>query len=420
MIISRLIKNAAPPTPVPDRAIPDSTYPNIYRLGNMQTRSGQYVSEDTAKKIATVYRCANVISDDIGMMPLQVYNRFRGNVTRIYPNNATRNLAYLLERQPNRWMIPFVWKKTIVTWLLFWGNAYIWLPPGPYPEMFILPANKTYPVLDEDGNKWYSTTFPNDKEEMIPDAEIVHLMINSSDGLSGKSVLSYARETIGRQLSAHETRDAMSGGLNPSAAIFINGEVNAEARAAVRRAYLDAVTGSSNAGGVAVFDSKIAKFEPISMSMADAQFLEGIAATDADIANFFNFPLHKLNMGKQSYESNEQQELNYLKSTLNPVLVQWEQAGAVKWIAEADQPFDYLKFNRDAILQTDTKTRSEVIRNRILSAVMTPNEALQIEDMNGYEGGDAHYMPTNMGRVLPDGSVEINSAPQGQEGRTNG
>lgn len=411
MIISRLTSSALPP--VPDKARPDDYYPGIFRVQTGYTSTGRSVSAETAKKVATVYRCANMISDDIAMMPLQVFRSYQGKVSRIYPDATARNTAYLLERQPNRWMTPFLWKKTIVTWLIFHGNAYIWAPPGPYRELFILRADRTYPVLDWDGNKWYLTTFPSDpsKEEPIPDTEMVHLMINSADGFSGRSVPTYARETIGRQLNAHEVQDRMSGGLNPSAAIWVNGEVNREAREQVKKAYLDAVTGSQNAGGVAVFDKKIEKFEAITMTPADAQFLEGIAATDADIANFFNVPLHKLNMGKQSYESNEQQELNYVKSTLNPFLIQWEQAGGLKWIPEADQPFQYLKFNRDALLQTDAKTRSEVIRNRIMSGVLTPNEARQIEDMSGFEGGDAYYMPANMGRILPDGSIETKNTP---------
>jgi HK97 family phage portal protein len=417
MIISRLT-NQAPAPAVPAQANPGQIYPEIYRMAYTRTNSGPAVTEATSKRVATVYRCSNVISDDIAMMPLQVYRSYQGQISRVFPDAQLRNPAYLLERQPNRWMVPFIWKRTIVNWLIFWGNAYIWCPPGPYPELYILDADKTYPVLDKEGNKWYATTFPDNSDEHIPDVEMVHLMINSSNGLAGRSVLTYARDTVGRQLSAHETQDRVSGGLNPSAAIWVNGELSPEAREKVRRAYLDAVTGSANAGGAAVFDNKISKFEKITMSPADAQFLEGIQATDADIANFFNFPLHKVNMGKQSYESNEQQDLNYIKSTLNPFLIQWEQAGGLKWIAEIDQPFQYLRFNRDSILQTDTKTRSEVIKNRIQSGVMTPNQALQIEDMNGYPGGDAHYMPSNMGRILPDGSIETKAGAQPAQDRS--
>ena len=135
-----------------------------------------------------------------------------------------RNTAYLTEKQPNRWMVPFLWKKTIVNWLQFWGNAYIWQPVGPYRELFIMPADKTYPRLDEDGNKWYATTWPNGEKDMIPDVEMVHLMINSKDGLTGNSMLGYARETFGRQLAAHETQDSISGdGLKPTAALYMKG-----------------------------------------------------------------------------------------------------------------------------------------------------------------------------------------------------
>jgi HK97 family phage portal protein len=413
MIISRLMNAAAPAAP--ERVRPsENRWSQIYN-GYRQTKSKARVDEDAAKGVATAYRCGNTICDDIAMMPLQVFNSFQGQVRRLYPDAAARNTAYLLERQPNRWMTPFIWKRTIMNWLIWWGNAYIWSPPGPWPELFILDAAKTYAVFDESGNKWYRTSFPNGEKNDIPDVEMAHLMLNTKDGLSGLSVLEYARETLGRQIAAHQTQDSIAGnGLKPTAALWVKAnDLSLEAREMVRRAYLDAVE-----TGAAIFETgKFDKFETITMKPTDAQFLEGIAVTDADVANFFNFPLHKLNMGKQSYESNEQQELNYLKGCLLPFLVQWEQAGGLKWIAERDQQFQYLKFNRDALLQTDAKTRTEVLTKRIQSGLLSPNEARQIEDMNGYTGGDAHYMPANMGRVLMDGRVESGAAAPGGNGQ---
>lgn len=407
MIIRGLV-NTVPlqsAAPVPEQAMPGQLYPTISG-GTRLLASGKSVSSETAKTIATAYRCGNVLSDDIAMMPFQVYHSYQGDIRRIYPDGVARNTAFLLERQPNRWMTPFIWKKAIIHWLIYWGNAYIWQPPGAYRELFILPASQTYPTLDQDGNKWYATKFPNQADAMIPDVEMVHLMINSSDGMSGRSVLTYARETLGRQLSAHQTQDKISNGLNPTALLKVAGELSKEAREAVRRAYLDAVTGSENAGGVAIFDSKIASFEAITMKPADAQFLEGISLTDTEIANFYGLPLYKLNMGKQSYESNVQQDLDYLKSTLNPYLVQWEQAAGLKWIAEVDQPFNYLRFNRDALLQTDATTRAAYLEKLIMSGQMTPNEARQVNDMSAYAGGDTYYLPANFGQIQPDGSIK--------------
>ncbi len=408
MIIGNLRSAAPLPPAAPVQARPDENYRGGVYRGYRYTRSKKVVTEDTAKGVATAYRCANTIMQDIAMMPLQQFNSFRGTVTRIYADPAARNTAYLLEMKPNRWMEPFLWKATIVNWLIWWGNALIWDPPGPYRELFVLDTSKTTPAFDENGNKWFKTTFPNQTEEYIPDAEIVHLMINSKDGLWGMSVLEYARETLGRQMAAHETQDEISGnGLTPTAALFVKSKrLDQDARDVMKKAYIDAV-----AGGVAIFETdQIEKFETITMKPTDAQFLEGIAATDADIANFFNFPLHKLNMGKQSYESNEQQELNYVKSCLNPYLVQWEQAGRMKWIAEKDQPFQYLRWNRDALLQTDAKTRTEILVKKVTNGILTPNQALQIEDENGYPGGDSHYLAASLGRIREDGSIEAGQA----------
>jgi HK97 family phage portal protein len=282
-------------------------------------------------------------------------------------------------------------------WMMFYGNAYLWQPVSRYREIYLLDASKTYPAFDEDGNLWYRTMFPNGEADELPAVEVCHLMINSANGLVGKSVISYAKETLGRQMGALETQNKIqSNGLNPSAAIWFNGELSKEARTKIKDSYTEGIRGSSNAGGVAVFDNKIAKFETITITPADAQFLETIQATDAEIANFFGMPLYKLNQGKQSYQSNEQQNLDYLRTTLNPYLVQWEQAGRLKWLAEWEMDNTYLRFNRNSLLQTDAKTRAEYLEKRIFSGQMTPNEARAVEDESAYVGGDRHYVPANM------------------------
>lgn len=413
MIIQRIV-NAAPSSPVPGPAMPAKFWGDFGWSG--RTKAGRSMDDETAKRISTAYRCATILSDDIASMPLQVFNSFRSQITRIYPDAVRRNTAYLTERQPNRWMTPFIFKKSVMDWLIWHGNAFIWQPPQAQRELFILPAGKVEVELDRAGNLWYEAAMPDGSEVMIPDVEMVHLMINSRDGLHGRGVLQYARETLARQSGAHETQDEIAGNkLNPTAAVTMNGDIDKAARDVVKKSYLDAVD-----GGVVVFDNKIAKFETITMKPTDAQFLETINATDQEIANFFGIPAYKLGMGKQSYESNEQQNLEYLKSSLNPFLIQWEQAGNLKWFSEADQPFTYLKFNRDAILQTDSKTRTEILKMKIESGMLSPNQALAVDDQNGYTGGDQHYILANMAKITANGSLEIGTQAKPAQGASNG
>jgi len=405
MIIRNLL-NAFQPQPAPPPAVMPNPMPD-YGFGyfGSQTVSGKRVSAETAKTLSTAYRCANILSDDIASMPLQVFRKIGKNVEQVRPDPVTRNLSYLLEIQPNRWMTPFIFKKTAQLWLLHWGNAYIWQPPGSYRELFLLHSDVTYPVFDADGSLWYRTRTPNGNQLTLPAVEILHMMINSNDGLVGRSVITYAAETMGRQLAAHETQNRINGnGLQPGGVIWMNGDLNDPAREKVRREYAGKMSGE-NAGGLVIFDNKVTKFEAVAMKPSDAQFLETVGATDAEIANYYGMPLYKLNMGKQSYESNEQQNLDYLRTTLNPYLVQQEQAGRLSWLRREEQADTYLKYNREALLQTDAKTRAVYLKDKILSGQMTPNEARGIDDQSPYEGGDGHYIPANMGMVGPDGAL---------------
>ena len=399
MIVSNAFKNAAG-APVVDGDAAGRFAGYEYTGGSnaaYATKSNQAVSAESAKTIATAYRCKNILGDDVAKMPFQMFQRVGANVEHVAPDAIMRNKAYLLEIQPNRWMTPFIFKKTVMEWLLFWGNAYIWEPVQKYHELFILPAATTFPKLSKSGDVYYDVTFPNGKKDEIPSVEVTHLMINSTNGRVGRSVLEYARETFGRQLATKETQSQVSGnGLKASAYIQIDATLDKGGRDKVREAYKESL---ADPGGLAVFDNKVGKFETIQMKMTDAQFIEGMQLTDVDILNFFGVPAYKLNMGKEAYNSNAQQDLDYLKSTLDPYLVQWEQAARLKWLSQGEQKNTYFKFIRESLLRTDAKTRAELNEIKIRSGQMSPNEAREIEDMSGYALGDDYYMTSNNQKI---------------------
>jgi len=405
MILTNVIKNAV---------TPNWTRPELLDGYAYATVSGQSVSPESAKRIATVYRCANAISNDIAKIPLQQFISNAGQIERVKPDGWRRNNAYLVEVQPNRAQIPFILKKTALMWLLFWGNSYIWSPPNRYREMFVLPSNIVQPIIGKDGQIRYRVQFSTGPED-IPAVEMLHNMINSTDGVTGKSILTYARETIGSKQGANEARDKLNAqGMMPGAMVHFEGELNKEARKKVQESYSEAVSGTNNAGRLLVLDGKVHDFKTIPISAADAQFLQSSQATDVDIANFFEFPLYKLNMGKESYNSNEQQKMDYLEGTLDPYMVQWEQAAQVRWLSTEEQAYSYWRFNRDAFLRTDAKTRSEVIKNRLLSGQIEINEARSIEDMTAHPGGNVLLIPSNMavmdrnGKITPVSANSVN------------
>lgn len=398
--------------------------PLVYWLqGDRDVMYGKRFSKENIRKIHTAYRCDNILSDDIASLPLQVFEKIG---QRLAPTvSPLVNISYLLEIEPNRWQNPFIFKKTVIRWLINWGAAYIWVKPaqrGEDAEMIILPSDRVQTLCDEKGNIWYRIAWhpreplydAENNPAFYPDVEVLKLLINSDDGLTGRSVLTFARESMERQLGAHDTQGRLhSQGLNPGGILWVPGELNKEAREKLRKTYEESMSGSENSYRIAVMDNTVSKFEQITMTPSDAQFLESIQGTDTEIANFYGMPLCKLNIGKQSYESNAQLNLDYLKTTLDPYLVQWESEGRRKWLSREQQILGwYLKFNRTAILATDPNTRADYLGKKIMSAQLTPNQARQIEDEPPYPGGDKYYIPANMMAINQTAAPVTNALEQ--------
>ena len=389
--------NIAQPAPASENAALFEGYDYTRNSGGY-TRSKVNINENSARSIATAYRCANLISDDIAMMPFQQFQRIGRRVEHVKPDPITRNMAYLLEVQPNRWMTPFIFKKKVVDWMIFWGKAYIWEPPQAYRELFILNSSVTTPKLTKTGDLVYETMFPNGDKKLLPSVEVTQLLLNpKANGRDGQSVLEFARETLGRQLAAKNTQaDIQGNGLKAQGIMKMNATLDKQGRDKVREAYMESL---SEPGGLAILDNKVADFQTITMKATDAQFIESMQLTDIDILNFFGVPAYKLNMGKEAYNSNEQKDIDYLKSTLDAYLVQWEQAARLNWTPLTDQSFTYWKFIRESLLRTSAKARAELNEIKIRSGQASPNEAREVEDASGYELGDDFYMTSNYQKI---------------------
>jgi len=378
------------------------TLPQVVELMGTQSKAGPVVTAETSKNVATAYRCLNILSDDVAKLPLQVFiSKQSGEINRQRPDALARNLAWITEKQPNRWWSPFQLKKQLMQWLVAWGNGYVWTPPAYPREQFILPANKTAPVFDVDGNLWYATRFGNNQHwDYIPDVEIMHVLINPDEsGFVGRGVIQYARETIGRQLAAYGSQSSLfKNGLSAAGILWLDGDSDKEHRQKVRSMYEEVMSGETNSGRIAILDNKVSKFEPVTLQPKDVQFLELIQDNDIAVMNYFGLPSYKLNTGKQSYQSNEQNNLDYLSSTLDPYLVQIEQAGGLKWIPLYEQGYTYLRFERSALFRTDAKSRGEYLNGAIQNGRLRPNEARQIEDRSADSNplADELWMASNL------------------------
>ena len=137
------------------------------------------------------------------------------------------------------------------------------------------------------------------------------------------------------------------------------------------------------------------KYNRISMTSADAQWIESRSFSRSDIAMFFGVPPHMIGVTEKttSWGSGiEQQSNGFVAFTLEDHLTMWEQGITIDLTTDRQI---FARFNRSALVRGDIKTRWGAHAVALQWGAVSPNEVRAVEDMNPREGGDQFYEPPN-------------------------
>lgn len=99
----------------------NSTSGSSYRFFYGQSSSGKCVTERSAMQMTAVYACVRILSEAVAGLPLHLYK---------WGNSGSKEKAvdhplyFLLHDEPNKEMTSFIFRETLMTHLLLWGNAY--------------------------------------------------------------------------------------------------------------------------------------------------------------------------------------------------------------------------------------------------------------------------------------------------------
>ena len=366
---------------------------------------------DRQMKIAVVFRCIDFLSDTISMLPFFVID----DITHINPEDRySRQIEYLLNCRPNRNMTPSTFFKIIEKDRLSTGNGFAeikWADNGlPLAYNYLHPRNVLV-KQEDDGEVLYDVTDPKtgDVRTLLCD-EILHFKGISDDGIIGKSVLSYARETIaGMEFQEKFFKTFYESGGRPSGVLSFDTDLSTlaikrnkddihgiELRNVLRDSFQKQVGGSNNAGKVAITDlgSKYTAIQPITQK--DMAFVESKELSIADIARFFGVPLYKLFTGKESYQSNEQNNIAFVTDKLNPIVTGYEQELTYKlFIPERQRAGISIKANLNVLLRGDIEARSKFYERMRNVGAMSVNDIRRKEDMGDVAGGDVRLVSWN-------------------------
>lgn len=360
-------------------------------------------------RLSTVSRCIDILSDSIGKMPFFVYDK----ATRVREDHP---VLQLLELRPNRWQTPSVFKKQMEAERVANGNGVAWICRDPRTleptELVPIPQGYWSAQLLTGGDVLYTLQHPFTGESIrCGRMDVLHVMAFSKNGYKGIGYLERAQDIVRTARAAQEYSSAYyANGGQPlgilktesdlSGKVTITDPDTGEERTIskkdrMREEWERRYGGPANANRIAVLDMGV-EYKPISVSNADAQFVEQMALSVEDLGRIFGVPLYKLQAGKQSYSSNEQNAIEYVVGTVHPNATIWEQELLYKLLLPQDIDRGLrIRGNLMAELRGDFNSRGVWYKNMRESGAFSVNNILALEDMPDVPGGEERYASLN-------------------------
>lgn len=387
-------------------------------VGDARSGAGVVVTSTRAARLAAVGSCIRVLADDIAALPLILY---REDQTGQKIKDKTNPLYSILKSRPNEWQTSFEFRQFMQRCKLLRGNGYAYKVTGfggRIVELIPLHPNSVAPKQDSSTLEvTYEYTRKDGRRVILKQNEVLHLRGPSDDGLIGLNTVAHYRETIGDGIAMRDHGSRFfANGARPSATLEAEGKIGPEDKKAMREDFETLYSGIENSGRVAVLDQGV-KYNQLSMSMEDAEYLDSRKFNRTEICGIFGVPPHKIgDLEKATFSNIEHQSLEYVNSSLMPHLVAWEQAIERDLISD---PENFCKFNVDALLRGDFKSRQEGLAIQRRNGVINPNEWRDTEDMNrrADAGGEGYIIESNM--QPDDGSFRgIKSKPEASNAPT--
>ena len=379
-----------------------------------RTTSGKPVNERTAMQTTAVYACVRILAEAVASLPLHVYEYQDDGGTKLVHDHP---LYYLLHDEPNPEMTSFVFRETLMSHLLIWGNAYAQIirdGAGRVLGLYPLLPDKMDVQRDDKGNIYYVYSRNSDENPMFKEygdirlkaEDVLHIPGLGFDGLIGYSPIAMAKNAVGMTLACEEYGASFfANGANPGGVLEHPGVLKDPSK--VRESWNSVYRGVNNAHKIAVLEEGM-KYQQIGIPPEEAQFLETRKFQINEIARLYRIPPHMVgDLDKSSFSNIEQQSLEFVKYTLDPWVIRWEQSLQRSLLLPGEKGKYFIKLNVDGLLRGDYQSRMNGYAVGRQNGWFSANDIREMENMNPIpdeEGGNLYLINGAMTKLADAGA----------------
>lgn len=372
-----------------------------------RTTAGVPVNHKTAQTFVAFYAAVDLISRDVAKLPLITYMRLANGGRAEAPSH---DVYKLLKTQPNPEQTSFIFRQTLMGWVLSWGNGYaeiqrrangkpfaLW--PIAVPRVRIERNKEQELIYRIDGDKGVRLGHERMGQggRAIPARDMLHVRM-AGDGIIGKSPVTLFAETIGLGLAQQRSEAAFYGnGATPGGILSHPSRLSDKAAKRLASEWKKRHGGPTNAREVAVLEEGMA-WTSVGPAQKDAQTLASRQFSVVEVARIFHIPPHKLQeLTRATFSNITDQSLDWVQNGLMGWLVNWEQEANSKLFLPREQNQFFAEFNVNGLLRGDSTTRFAGYRTARETGWMSINEIRRLENMNPLppEIGDVYLASKN-------------------------
>jgi len=359
-------------------------------------RSGIRVNEVSSLNISGIYAAVNFIAGTIASMPKVIYRQLpNGGKIRAFEHP----LYDRLHNKPNSSdLTSWQWIFTSIVHKYLWGNWYTWINTDSYKNRELIPLLPDKTHIDPFDRDVYITRTEKLKYIRIPRSQMLHIPHFSFDGIEGRGVVYFARESLGIARALDEFAGAFFGnGVHPGGFVEVDPGMKEETRKELQKDFNEKYRGLGKMWKVIFLAG--GKFNPEEIDPGKAQALESRQFSIVEVARWMNLPPHILReLSRATFSNIEQQGIELVIYSLLPITTQIEQAMNIAFFDEEERRDHFIKFELKGLLRGDLKTRTEFYNAMLDRGVFNADMVLDLEDMNPQPGGlgQVFIVPLNM------------------------
>lgn len=347
------------------------------------------VTPDTAQGIAACYAAVSAIAEAIGALPLHLYRREGDDRTKA----SDHPLHAVLHHAPNAHQSAVEFREWMTACMLLRGNAYARISrgwDGQVRSLDPLHPDRVEVRRSGDAIAGYAYTDRDGKREPLLPVDVFHLRHRAgSDPMMGVSPITEARGVFElAQAEADHGAATFNNGTRATGILSMPGKLRPEQRDSLRTSWASQYAGGANAGKTIVLEEG-ATFNPVSMTLADSEWVSARRFSVEEVARLFKIPPVLLgDLTHANYSNSTEMFRWFVVHTLGRHLAAWEGAIARQLLTEAGRRTYYAEFSAEGMLRGDHASRAAFYSSGINAGWMLPSEARKLENLSAIEGID--------------------------------